>query len=84
MFTPKDRLSNRYFHKRAHYLAVIASSLVERVKNAIGDDAWRGVVVEWEYLGGDARRPVVLVTLPKGQSNDSGNECPPPLIRTPT
>lgn len=27
MFTPKDRTANRYFQKRAHYLAVIASSL---------------------------------------------------------
>lgn len=68
MFTPKDRLSNRYFHKRAHYLAVIASSLLERAKSLGKDDVWKGVQVEWEYMGGDGRRPVLVVTLPKGQS----------------
>lgn len=33
MFTPKDRLSNRYFHKRAHYMAVIASSLENLIES---------------------------------------------------
>jgi U3 small nucleolar RNA-associated protein 22 len=85
LFTPKDRLSNRYFHKRAHYLAVIASSLLERVKNAKNKegDVWSGVEVEWELMGGDSRRPVVVVTLPKGVWLTAVNRCSLLVLRIP-
>lgn len=66
MFTPKDRTAYRYFHKRAHYLAVIASSLAARGKGKHADAVWCSMRVEWEYEGGDMRRPVVVLTFPKG------------------
>jgi U3 small nucleolar RNA-associated protein 22 len=72
MFTPKDRTAYRYFHKRAHYIAVIASSLAAlgKGKGKKGDEGkvWGSMRVEWEYEGGDMRRPVAVLTFPKGES----------------
>lgn len=73
MFTPKDRTAYRYFHKRAHYIAVIASSVAALASPKQGKDAsgnvWRSMRVEWEYEGGDMRRPVLVLTFPKGESS---------------
>lgn len=89
MFTPKDRTANRYFHKRAHYLAVIANSLVSRIatanKNATkkakgaddaaGGEVWKDVKVEWEYANGNERRPVVVLEIPKSRLLLNQDEC---------
>lgn len=77
LFTLKDRLSNRYFHKRAHYIAAIASSLealtlAKRPKKASSEDdvqqLWREVKLRWTHLGGDARRPILELLLPKDKA----------------
>lgn len=73
MFTPKDRTAYRYFHKRAHYIAVIASSLQALGKPATKakqDDMskiWKSMTVEWDFEGGDMRRPILALTFPKGK-----------------
>lgn len=56
MFTPKDRLNYRYFHKRAHYLAVIKEALQAEME---------GLVVEWRDV--DARRPIIVLRAGKGK-----------------
>lgn len=79
LFTPKDRLSNRYFHKRAHYVAAIASSLETLTtqakkpkKQAAAEDdvqrLWREVKLRWAFLGGDVRRPILELLLPKDKA----------------
>ncbi|KAK8853038.1 hypothetical protein IAR55_003739 [Kwoniella newhampshirensis] len=64
LFSPKDRLDYRYFHKRAHYLAVIYGQ-IRRLAASAG--TLRGVSVEWASSNGDERRPVILITAGKGQ-----------------
>lgn len=66
MFSAKDRNANRYFHKRAHYVAVLASAVDALTKKSGGEFA--GVTVEYGLVDRDERRPVVVMTLPKGQS----------------
>lgn len=73
MFTPKDRTAYRYFHKRAHYMSVIASSLAalsKPSKKSKQDEMaklWKSVAVEWEFEGGDMRRSILVLTFPKGR-----------------
>jgi U3 small nucleolar RNA-associated protein 22 len=64
MFSPKDRLDYRYFHKRSHYLAVIKSAITEAFSK---DAALREVQVEWTYAMDDARRPIILLKSGKAQ-----------------
>lgn len=78
MFTPKDRTAYRYFHKRAHYIAVIASSLAALGKGKKGKEyakLWASMRVEWEYEGGDMRRPVLVLTFPKGELSRPGKRA---------
>ncbi|RKP08622.1 Nrap protein [Thamnocephalis sphaerospora] len=55
MFTDKDFLNNRYFHKRAHYLAEIAASL-KRADDELAVD------LSYAYVQNDPRRPILLLT----------------------
>ncbi|CAK9784420.1 Nrap protein, partial [Cutaneotrichosporon oleaginosum] len=59
MFSAKDRIGYRYFHKRAHYLAVIAAG-IKKAKGPLS-----GVTVRWENL--DAQRPIVVLEAGKPQ-----------------
>ena len=61
MFSPKDRMNYRYFHKRAHYLAVIKAAVE---KAMLGDEDLKGLEVSWE---GD-RRPIIVLRAGKGES----------------
>ncbi|KAK4685401.1 U3 small nucleolar RNA-associated protein 22, partial [Tremellales sp. Uapishka_1] len=60
LFSAKDRMSYRYFHKRLHYLAVIKAAL-EKL------DALEGVDIRWENAMGDARRPIIVLRAGKEQ-----------------
>ncbi|KAI9336297.1 Nrap protein [Obelidium mucronatum] len=53
IFTEKDHVNNRYFYKRAYYLAVIAAALrkTEQYSN-----------ISFELLNKDPRRPIIVVT----------------------
>lgn len=85
MFTPKDRTAYRYFHKRAHYIAVIASSLQAlgnpstKAKQDDMSKIWKSMIVEWDFEGGDMRRPILVMTFPKGKNLTSYR-----LLRTDT
>jgi U3 small nucleolar RNA-associated protein 22 len=62
MFSAKDRTAYRYFHKRAHYLAVIAEGVKKAAKKG---GPLAGVNVRWESL--DAQRPIVVLEAGKAQ-----------------
>jgi len=62
MFSAKDRTAYRYFHKRAHYLAVIAAALKSEAKKE--GSALHGAEISWEHI--DARRPIVSISVGKG------------------
>lgn len=62
LFQEKDYLDARFFHKRAYYLAVVASSLLK---------SGLGVEVEYETPGDNLRRSALLVTPIKGISHSS-------------
>lgn len=62
MFSAKDRTAYRYFHKRAHYLAVIAQALR---KASTKKGPLKGIKVDWEHA--DARRPVIAISSGKEQ-----------------
>ncbi|WWD03397.1 hypothetical protein V865_001449 [Kwoniella europaea PYCC6329] len=64
MFSPKDRMDYRYFHKRSHYLAVTYAAIQKLAKE---DGPLRGVQVSWETAMGDARRPIVKISAGKEQ-----------------
>ncbi|WVR00376.1 hypothetical protein IAU59_007519 [Kwoniella sp. CBS 9459] len=64
MFSPKDRMDFRYFHKRAHYLAVIFSALRPLLTK---DGALHGAEIQWDTAMGDTRRPVIVITAGKEQ-----------------
>ncbi|TXT04376.1 hypothetical protein VHUM_04143 [Vanrija humicola] len=63
MFSAKDRTAYRYFHKRAHYLAVIYAGL--RKAAADSKSPLHGVELAWEHA--DARRPVIAIRAGKAQ-----------------
>ena len=67
MFSAKDRMDHRYFHKRVPYLAVIKGAIVKAFKK---DAGLRDVEAEWAYSMGDARRPIVLLKAGKGELLD--------------
>ncbi|MBW0469103.1 hypothetical protein O181_008818 [Austropuccinia psidii MF-1] len=50
----KDYLSNRYFHKRAHYLAHIATSLLKSPFSKTHE-------LYYAYLGGDSFKPIIEI-----------------------
>ncbi|KAF8320436.1 Nrap protein [Clavulina sp. PMI_390] len=60
LFQEKDYLDNRFFHKRAYFLAVVASSLM-RSANTLG------IEVEYEVPDGNPRQSAILVTPVKGK-----------------
>ncbi|WWC64350.1 uncharacterized protein I303_106960 [Kwoniella dejecticola CBS 10117] len=64
MFSAKDRMDYRYFHKRSHYLAVIYSELFKMAKK---DGSLSGVQISWDQAMGDARRPIIKITVGKDQ-----------------
>ncbi|WVW85925.1 hypothetical protein I302_107963 [Kwoniella bestiolae CBS 10118] len=64
MFSPKDRMDYRYFHKRSHYLAVIYATIQ---KLAMHDGPLNGVKLSWDVSMGDARRPIINVSAGKDQ-----------------
>ena len=55
-------MSYRYFHKRAHYLAVIMKSL--RILSEKKGDL-HGVQLEYAFSANDARRSCIVVTAGK-------------------
>ena len=65
MFSAKDRMDYRYFHKRSHYLAVIKAAIIKAFNK---DAALQGIEVEWAYSMDDPRRPVISLKAGKGQS----------------
>ncbi|ORY28154.1 Nrap protein [Naematelia encephala] len=65
LFSPKDRMSYRYFHKRAHYLAVIAASFRGTAKK---EGSMHAVEVTWD-TSVDPRRPVVVLSAGKAQGS---------------
>lgn len=60
MLSPKDRMNYRYFHKRAHYLAVIKAALENA---ASADEELKGMEISWSE---DDRRPVIILKAGKG------------------
>ncbi|RKP24788.1 Nrap protein-domain-containing protein, partial [Syncephalis pseudoplumigaleata] len=56
LFTEKDVLNYRYFHKRAYYLAEIAAAF----KRA--SPAQLAVHLSYAYIDNDPRRPILLLT----------------------
>ncbi|KAJ3384504.1 hypothetical protein HDU84_002897 [Entophlyctis sp. JEL0112] len=54
IFVEKDHLNNRYFHKRAYYLAVLASALK-------ASSAFKSAKISFELLNKDPRRPVIVL-----------------------
>nr|ODN99927.1 hypothetical protein L204_02372 [Cryptococcus depauperatus CBS 7855] len=64
LFSAKDRLDYRYFHKRVHYLAVIFYNL-QRL--SMEDGPLSGVKLRWSIAMGDERRPVILLSAGKDQ-----------------
>ncbi|WVF73208.1 hypothetical protein IAT40_008027 [Kwoniella sp. CBS 6097] len=64
MFSPKDRMDYRYFHKRAHYLAVIFSALRQLTKK---EGTLNGAEIQWGKASKDVRRPVIVITAGKEQ-----------------
>ncbi|OCF40806.1 hypothetical protein I317_05418 [Kwoniella heveanensis CBS 569] len=64
MFAPKDRMDYRYFHKRAHYLAVIFSALRQLIKK---EGSLNGAEIQWSRAMEDVRRPIIIITAGKEQ-----------------
>nr|XP_031858971.1 uncharacterized protein CI109_005639 [Kwoniella shandongensis]KAA5526043.1 hypothetical protein CI109_005639 [Kwoniella shandongensis] len=64
LFSAKDRLDYRYFHKRAHYLAIIYAQIQQLVDK---EGTLQGVEVDWTTSNGDERRPVIALTVGKEQ-----------------
>ncbi|BEJ17027.1 hypothetical protein CspHIS471_0604280 [Cutaneotrichosporon sp. HIS471] len=62
MFSAKDRTAYRYFHKRAHYLAVIAEGLKKASKKG---GPLAGATIRWDNV--DAQRPIVVIEAGKAQ-----------------
>jgi U3 small nucleolar RNA-associated protein 22 len=54
IFTEKDHMNHRYFHKRAFYLAVLASKLQETASET-------GFELKFESFNGDELRPILIV-----------------------
>jgi len=60
MFSPKDYLNHRYFHKRAYYLACIAAGL----KNAKD----LKIKMNFSLLNGNYLTPVILIQSVEGMN----------------
>ncbi|KAG8737938.1 hypothetical protein FRC10_007518 [Ceratobasidium sp. 414] len=75
LFREKDYLNGRYFHQRAYYLAVIASSLVSK-GNSLGLGSED---VAYESLEYDARRTALVIVPTK----DSTTELARSKLKTP-
>ncbi|ORX43485.1 Nrap protein [Hesseltinella vesiculosa] len=59
-FQEKDSINYRYFYKRACYLAVLANAIKSSKK---------GFSVEYGYLNGDVRKPILLIHPPQNKSD---------------
>ncbi|KAI5855226.1 Nrap protein [Tricharina praecox] len=55
MFQEKDYMNYRYFHKRAYYLAVVASALADSKE-------LRGLKMEYSFMNGDQLKPILVVS----------------------
>lgn len=64
MFSPKDRINYRYFHKRSHYIAVVKKAIAAKFGK---DKALSGAEIGWQ-TSMDDRRPVVVIKVGKGKS----------------
>ncbi|WWC91505.1 uncharacterized protein L201_006451 [Kwoniella dendrophila CBS 6074] len=64
MFSAKDRMDYRYFHKRSHYLAVIYSQVQKLAKQ---EGLLHGAELSWTNSSGDARRPIINIVAGKAQ-----------------
>ncbi|WWC71798.1 uncharacterized protein I206_105757 [Kwoniella pini CBS 10737] len=64
LFSAKDRMDYRYFHKRSHYLAIIYSEVQKLSKK---DGPVSGAQLSWENSMGDARRPIIKIQVGKEQ-----------------
>lgn len=64
LFSPKDRMSYRYFHKRAHYMAVVLSALSKLARSQ--GSPLHGCEVEWQDVHDDGRRMAIVITAGKG------------------
>ncbi|KAI8075247.1 Nrap protein [Gongronella butleri] len=60
LFQEKDHLNHRYLYKRALYLSMLAHAVKSCKK---------GFQVEFAYLNGDVRKPIVLVHAPADKSD---------------
>ncbi|KAB5588975.1 U3 small nucleolar RNA-associated protein [Ceratobasidium theobromae] len=77
VFREKDYLNARYFHQRAYYIAVIASSLASK-GNSLG---LRPEDLGYESLDYDIRRTTLVISPAKGSSSDLTNFKSPLAIR---
>ena len=68
LFSAKDRMDYRYFHKRSHYLAVIKAAIVKAFSK---NDALSNVQVEWAYSMEDVRRPIISLLAGKSGSHNA-------------
>lgn len=70
IFTDKDYLNYRYFHKRAYYLSVLAASIA-------GDKSTKGLKLSYEFMNDDHLRPILVVSSgTDGSETDfKGSKC---------
>lgn len=55
-------MNYRYFHKRAHYLAVVKTAIE---KAMLADEELKGLEVTWKM---DDKRPIIVLRAGKGKS----------------
>ncbi len=58
LFLDKDHLNNRYFYKRAYYLAMLAAAVKQ---------AEFPCEMKFAYLNNDQRRPILVLSAKKGK-----------------
>ncbi|KAI9021915.1 Nrap protein [Hyaloraphidium curvatum] len=58
MFQEKDFINNRYFHKKAFFLACLAAHIRNSFK---GTDSTGGLQMSFHVLNGDMKKPVLLL-----------------------
>ncbi|TPX44398.1 hypothetical protein CcCBS67573_g10412, partial [Chytriomyces confervae] len=63
IFTEKDHINNRYFNKRAYYLAVIAAALKSKPNFAR---------ISFQHLNKDPRRPILVIESHTSEKSEGG------------
>ncbi|KAJ3235098.1 hypothetical protein HDU81_000845 [Chytriomyces hyalinus] len=63
IFTEKDHINNRYFNKRAYYLAVIAAALKTKPNFAN---------IRFQHLNKDPRRPILVIESHTSEKSEGG------------